>query len=247
MESEARSQNGLLRSLSADDFEALRPHLRTVPLPQSRVLLKVGDPITHVLLPHSGVISLFVELDQGDRIEVAMIGRDSVLNLAQVDTVAITNAIVLVPGVASMLEIDRLRAAAEQRPALRAILARHGMALFVQAQQTAGCNAAHTVESRLARWLLRIRDLTGSDRFVLTQELIAEMIGARRNSVSIVAHSLQRSNYIRYSRGHIEIVDLDGLTRTACVCYAAVRTQYEGLLRPAAQTDKGAGTKGSGS
>ena len=203
MESEARSQNGLLRSLSADDFEALRPHLRTVPLPQSRVLLKVGDPITHVLLPHSGVISLFVELDQGDRIEVAMIGRDSVLNLAQVDTVAITNAIVLVPGVASMLEIDRLRAAAEQRPALRAILARHGMALFVQAQQTAGCNAAHTVESRLARWLLRIRDLTGSDRFVLTQELIAEMIGARRNSVSIVAHSLQRSNYIRYSRGHI--------------------------------------------
>jgi len=233
MESEARSQNGLLRSLGADDFEALRPHLRTVPLPQSRVLLKVGDPITHVLLPHSGVISLFVELDQGDRIEVAMIGRDSVLNLAQVDTVAITNAIVLVPGVASMLEIDRLRAAAEQRPALRAILARHGMALFVQAQQTAGCNAAHTVESRLARWLLRIRDLTGSDRFVLTQELIAEMIGARRNSVSIVAHSLQRSNYIRYSRGHIEIIDLEGLTRTACECYAAVRTQYEGLLRPA--------------
>lgn len=162
-----------------------------------------------------------------------MIGRDSVLNLAQVDTVAITNAIVLVPGVASMLEIDRLRAAAEQRPALRAILARHGMALFVQAQQTAGCNAAHTVESRLARWLLRIRDLTGSDRFVLTQELIAEMIGARRNSVSIVAHSLQRSNYIRYSRGHIEIIDLEGLTRTACECYAAVRTQYEGLLRPA--------------
>ena len=233
MDSEARSQNGLLRSLSADDFEALRPHLRTVPLTQSRVLLKVGDPITQVYLPHSGVISLFVELDQGDRIEVAMIGRDSVLNLAQVDTVAITNAIVLVPGVASMLEIDRLRAAAEQRPALRAILARHGMALFVQAQQTAGCNAAHTVESRLARWLLRIRDLTGSDRFVLTQELIAEMIGARRNSVSIVAHSLQRSNYIRYSRGHIEIVDLDGLTRTACECYAAVRTQYEGLLRPA--------------
>jgi CRP-like cAMP-binding protein len=235
MDSEARSQNGLLRSLSADDFEALCPHLRTVTLSQSRVLAKVGDPVTHVYLPHSGVISLFVELAQGDRIEVAMIGRDSILNLsgALAETVAVINAIVLLPGVASMLEIDRLRAAIEQRPALRTILARHVLSLFVQAQQTAACNAAHTVESRLARWLLRIRDLTGSDSFVLTQELIAEMIGARRNSVSIVAHSLQRSNYIRYSRGHIEIIDLEGLTRTACECYAAVRTQYEGLLRPA--------------
>jgi CRP-like cAMP-binding protein len=235
MDSEARLQNGLLRSLSADDFEALRPHLRTVELTQSRVLAKVGEPITHVYLPHSGVISLVVELAQGDRIEVAMIGRDTILNLngALAESVAVSNAIVLLPGVASMLDVDRLRAVVEQRPALRPTLARHGMSLFVQAQQTAGCNAAHSVESRLARWLLRIRDLTSSDSFVLTQELIAEMIGARRNSVSIVAHSLQRANTIRYSRGHIEIIDLEGLTRTACECYAAVRTQYEGLLRPA--------------
>jgi CRP-like cAMP-binding protein len=241
MDSEARLQNGLLRSLSADDFEALRPHLRTVELTQSRVLAKVGEPITHVYLPHSGVISLVVELAQGDRIEVAMIGRDTILNLhgALAESVAVSNAIVLLPGVASMLDVDRLRAVVELRPALRPTLARHGMSLFVQAQQTAGCNAAHSVESRLARWLLRVRDLTGSDCFVLTQELIAEMIGARRNSVSIVAHTLQRANTIRYSRGHIEIIDLEGLTRTACECYAAVRTQYEGLLRPAGAKQTG--------
>jgi hypothetical protein len=81
----------------------------------------------------------------------------------------------------------------------------------------------------LARWLLRVRDLSGRDQFTLTQGLMAQMIGARRNSVSIVAHMLQQANYIRYSRGHVEIIDLDGLTRTACECYAAVRSHYERL------------------
>jgi CRP-like cAMP-binding protein len=109
------------------------------------------------------------------------------------------------------------------------------MALFVQAQQTAGCNASHSVENRLARWLLRVRDLTGSDTFTLTQELMANMIGARRNSVSIVANTLQRSNYIRYSRGRIEITDLDGLNRSVCECYGAVKHQCEGLFQLAAR------------
>jgi CRP-like cAMP-binding protein len=131
---------------------------------------------------------------------------------------------------AVILDVDQLRTEAARRPALRALLARHGMALFVQAQQTAGCNASHFVENRLARWLLRVRDLTGSDTFTLTQELMAQMTGARRNSVSIVANALQRSKYIRYSRGHIEITDLDGLSRTACECYVAVKQQCERLF-----------------
>ena len=233
MDSDARSQNGFLASLDADDFEALRPHLRTITLTQSQFLVKVGDTINHVYLPYSGVISLVVELDQGERVEVAMIGRDSGLNLSSVLEVptAVTNAVAMLSGVASILDVSRLRAKAEGRPALRGLLARHGMALFVQAQQTAGCNASHTVENRLARWLLRVRDLTGSDTFTLTQELMANMIGARRNSVSIVANTLQRSNYIRYSRGHIEIIDLDGLNRSACECYGAVKQQCEKLVQ----------------
>jgi CRP-like cAMP-binding protein len=194
--------------------------------------VKIGDPINHVFLPHSGIISLVVELDQGERVEVAMIGRDSVLNLSGVlaGSTAVTNAIVMLPGVASLLNVDQLRIEAERRPALRGLLAAHGMAIFVQAQQTAGCNASHSVENRLARWLLRVRDLTGSDTFRLTQEFMAQMIGARRNSVSIVANTLQRSNYIRYSRGHIEIIDLDGLNRTACECYVAVKQHCEKLF-----------------
>jgi CRP-like cAMP-binding protein len=229
---DAPKQNGFLAALDAADFEALRPHLRTVALTQSQSLVKIGDTINHVYLPHSGVISLVVELDEGERVEVAMIGRDGVLNLSGVlgGSTAVTNAVVMFSGVASIVEVDRLRAEARERPALRALLVKHGMALFVQAQQAAGCNACHLVENRLARCLLRVRDLTGSSTFTLTQELMAHMIGARRNSVSIVANNLQRSNYIRYSRGHIQIIDAEGLSKTACECYGAVKKQFERLF-----------------
>jgi CRP-like cAMP-binding protein len=234
MHSPARSANGLLASLSVEDFEAIRPHLRTVELSQDRSLMELGEEVKHIYLPHGGVISLIVGLETGERVEVAMVGRDSILGVpaALGVPVAATNAVVLLPGAASVIDADRLRAAAEQSPALRNILVRHGQALFVQAQQTAGCNALHAVEARLARWLLRVRDLAGSDRFTLTQELTAQMIGARRNSVSFVAHMLQREKYIRYSRGHVEILDPDGLGRVACECYAAVKTQYGRLPLP---------------
>jgi CRP-like cAMP-binding protein len=177
------------------------------------------------------VVSLVVEFEGGERVEVALIGPDSIVGAfgALGDPVALMNAIVLLPGAASVIEMNRLRAAAQQSLALRESLIRHGQALFVQAQQSAGCNALHSVEARLARWLLRVRDLCGNDHFKLTQELMAQMIGARRNSVSTVAHSLQHKNFIRYSRGHVQITDLDGLNRTACECYSAVRAQYQRL------------------
>ena len=138
---------------------------------------------------------------------------------------------VLVPGVASTIDLDHLRAAADQSATLRAALVRHALALYTQIQQTAGCNASHTVESRLARCLLQMRDLSGSDQLVLTQELMAQMIGARRNSVSLVANMLQQADFIQYSCGHIEITNLDGLSKTSCECYATVKAQYDRLLR----------------
>jgi CRP-like cAMP-binding protein len=234
MDSAASTRNGFLASLSAGDLEAIRPHLRTVELSPERSLIELGEAIMQVYLPHSGGVSLVVELAAGERVEVAMIGRDSIVGASAAlgIPVAVTNAIVLLPGTASVIDVDRFRAAAEQSAALRTALVRHGQALFVQAQQTAGCNASHAVEARLARWLLRVRELAGSDRFTLTQELMARMIGARRNSVSFVANMLQQSKYIRYSRGHVEILDLNGLTGVACECYGAVKAQYERLRLP---------------
>lgn len=229
-----RSPNGFLSTLSADDFELIRPHLKTVDLVQDLMLVAVGDAQKRAYLPHRGVISLVVDLARGEHVQVAMIGRHSIFGAfaALGDPIALNSAVVMVPGPASTIDLDRLRAIADKSATLRSELIRHGLAVYAQIQQTAGCNASHTVESRLARCLLQTHDLSGGCKLLLTQEAMAQMIGARRNSVSLVASTLQQANYIHYSRGHIEILDLDGLSKTACECYGSVKTQYERLLRP---------------
>jgi CRP-like cAMP-binding protein len=229
-----RSPNGFLSTLSADDFELIRPHLKTVDLVQDLMLVSVGDAQKRAYLPHRGVISLVVDLARGEHVQVAMIGRHSIFGVfaALGDPIALNSAVVMVPGPASTIDLDRLRTIADKSATLRSELIRHGLAVYAQIQQTAGCNAAHTVESRLARCLLQTHDLSGGCKLLLTQEAMAQMIGARRNSVSLVASTLQQANYIHYSRGHIEILDLDGLRKTACECYGSVKTQYERLLRP---------------
>ena len=234
MDPAPRSHNGFLSALDADDFELVRPHLRTIDLPQDAVLVEVGESLRRAYLPHKGLISLIVNLTRGEHVQIAMIGRDSIFGSfsALGDPTALNSAVVLAPGTASTLDIDRLRAAADQSATFRAALMRHGLAIYAQVQQTAGCNASHTVEARLARCLLQTHDLSGGDKFVLTQEAMAQMIGARRNSVSLVANTLQQANFIHYSRGHIQITNFDGLSRTSCECYATVRTQYNKLLRP---------------
>jgi CRP-like cAMP-binding protein len=229
----SRPPNGFLSALSADDFELIRPHLRTADLVQETVLVEVGERLTRVYLPHQGVISLVVKLAKGEHVQIAMIGRDSILGAFSTlgDATAISSAVVLVSGTASTVELDRLRDAAQRSANLRALLARHGLAAYAQIQQTAGCNAAHTVEARLARCLLQVHDLSGGRELALTQESLAQMIGARRNSVSLVANTLQQANFIHYSRGHIVITNLEGLSKTSCECYATVKANYERLLR----------------
>ena len=229
-----RSTNGFLSALNSDDFELIRPHLRTVDLSQDLALVEVDETLKRAYLPHRGVISLIVKLARGEQIQVAMVGRDSIFGTfsALGDPTALNSAVVLIPGVASTIDIDRLRAAVDQSATFRAVLMRHGLAVYAQIQQTVGCNASHSVESRLARCLLQTRDVSGSDKLMLTQESMAQMIGARRNSVSLVANTLQQGNLIRYSRGHIELNDPSGLSKSACECYATVKAQYERLLRP---------------
>jgi CRP-like cAMP-binding protein len=223
-----------LSALAADDFDLVRPYLRTVDLHQESVLVEVDEALRRAYLPHKGVISLVVKLARGENVQIAMIGRDSIFGSfsALGDPTALNSAVVLVPGIASTLDVDRLRAAADQSVTFRTTLVRHGLAVYAQIQQTAGCNAAHTVESRLARCLLHASDLAGSNRLVLTQEAMAQMIGARRNSVSLVANTLQQANFIHYSRGNIEISDREGLTKTSCECYNMVKAQYDRLIRP---------------
>ncbi|MES2195432.1 MAG: Crp/Fnr family transcriptional regulator [Pseudomonadota bacterium] len=185
--------------MSEDDFALLRPHLRTVLLSQNVALIELGQPKINVYFPQTAIISLVVETEAGEQVEIAMVGKDSILGVfgALGEPVALIKAIVMLAGSASVIGVDAMRAAAAQSVTLREAMVRHGQALYVQAQQTAACNALHSVEARLARWLLRVRDLNGSDRFILTQEFMAQMIGARRNSVSIVANTLMQSKVIR--------------------------------------------------
>jgi CRP-like cAMP-binding protein len=231
MKSAGREKNGFLSSLSEQDFEALEPFLKTVDLARDLTLVELGQPITHIMFPHTAVVALVVEFQTGERVEVALVGPDSILGVFGVmgEPVALITAIVLLPGTASVMEADRLRMAAQHSEPLRQLMVRHSQALYVQAQQTAACNALHSVHARLARWLLRVRDLGGSDRFKLTQEYMATMIGSRRNAVSLVAHTLQQSNVIKYSRGHIEIADPEALKKSACECYGELRAQYQRL------------------
>lgn len=229
----AQSPNQLLASLPAKSFATLERHLQLIELPHGKILAEAGSQIERVYFPHSGVISLVVELSIGDMIETAMVGRDGVLNAAAAldGKVTLNKSIVQLAGVAAALTIDQLRDFCDKNPRFRSLLIRHDQVLFAQSQQSAACNASHSVETRMCRWLLRMRDLAGSDDLQLTQEFLAQMLGVTRPSVSLVANTLQKAGLIRYRRGNIRILDLPGLKEGSCECYATVKGHYDRLLK----------------
>jgi CRP-like cAMP-binding protein len=228
----AKSPNRLLASLPSDVFSALTPHLKTVELKFADVLAEAGSPIRQVYFPYSGVISLVVELDVGAMIETAMVGHDGALNAASAldGKVSLNKGIVQIAGSAGTIEVNRLRRLANELEPFRSLLIRHEQVLFAQSQQSAACNASHSVEARMCRWLLHMRDLAGSDDLTLTQEFLAQMLSVRRPSVSIVASPLQKAGLIKYSRGRIRMLDVKGLQKRACECYGTVKGHYQRLL-----------------
>ena len=228
----SKSPNRLLASLPADTFSAISPHLKIVELKFGAVLVEAGSPIRQVYFPYSGVISLVVELDVGMMIETAMVGRDGALNAAPAldGKVSLNKGIVQVAGSAGTIEANRLRRLANELEPFRSALIRHEQVLFAQSQQSAACNASHSVEARMCRWLLYMRDLAGSDDLILTQEFLAQMLGVRRPSVSLVANTLQKAGLIKYSRGRLRLLNVKGLQKGACECYGTVKAHYERLL-----------------
>lgn len=235
MQSLAGSSNQLLASLSEADLALVSPHLRPVELVRGCALASTGERLSRVYFPHSGVISLVVSLGSGETIEAAMIGRQSVFGASPAldDGISVINATVQFHGAGSAIEVADLRTAAEHSVSFRTLLIRHERIILVQAQQTGVCVAFHTAEARLSGWLLRMRDLSGSDILPLTQEFLAQMIGVRRNAVSLVANTLQRAGFIQYSRGRIEIINVECLLESACECYGTIKSQYERLSKAA--------------
>jgi len=228
----AQSPNMLLDTLPAKTFAAIEPHLKTVELVHGEVLGEAGDSITRVYFPHSGVISLVVELSVGDMIETAMVGRDGALNISSAldGKVSLNKAIVQLAGAASTIDVDQLRKIVREFDAFRSLLIRHEQVLFAQSQQSAACNASHSVEARMCRWLLRMRDLAAAADLMLTQEFLAQMLGVRRPSVSLVANTLQKAGLIKYRRGNIRLLDIAGLNDGSCECYGTVKAHYDRML-----------------
>jgi CRP-like cAMP-binding protein len=224
--------NHLLASLRPCDLAALRTHLTDIELPQETVLFEPGDTMSRVYFPLSGIVSLVVDLTSGQVIETAMIGREGMVGGSSVPhaPLSLNRAVVQVAGVAAMVPIEAIRDLAEQSASFREIMGRHQEHLVAQAQQSTACNVAHPIEARLSRWLLRCRDLLESNDISLTQEFLAEMLGVRRTSVTLVAHALQQTGFIRYKQGHIHILDVEGLREVACECYETLRTHSERLL-----------------
>jgi CRP-like cAMP-binding protein len=224
--------NRILASLPQNIITAVERQLKPVPLKFGDVIADTGQPVDRVYFPTDGVVSLVVDMKVGSMIETAMVGRDGVVNgtSALDGNVSLHRAIVQVEGAAVALASETLRKLADDFQPLRSMLIRHEQVLFAQAQQSAGCNASHDVEARMCRWLLRIRDLTGSDEMNLTQEFLAQMLGVRRTSVSLVAGTLQKAGFIKYNRGKIRLLDIARLQDGACECYETVKENYERLL-----------------
>ena len=227
-----KSPNRLLASLSSDALSQIAPHLKVVELKFGDVLAEAGGPIRRVYFPFSGAISLVVELEVGTMIETALVGHDGVLNAASAldGKVSLNKGIVQMAGSAGAIDVDQLRRLADEIKPFRSLLIRHEQVLFAQSQQSAACNASHKVEARMARWLLHMRDLAGSDELMLTQEFLAQMLSVRRTSVTVVASPLQKAGLIKYARGRIRVMDVDGLKKRSCECYETVKAHYQRMF-----------------
>jgi CRP-like cAMP-binding protein len=236
------SKNNVLSSVSPVDFEDLRPHLRFVELQHGRLIAQSRERVRQVYFPHSGILSCVVDLDGGASIETGMIGNDGVFGagLALDSKVSLHKVMVQVPGSATVVDAEHLKAVALSSPDFLALLLKYDQFFLGQVQQTTACNALHSVEQRTCKWLVRMHDLVG-DELPLTQEFLAQMMGVRRTSVTGVATQLQKEGLISYRRGKIQILSMDLVERRACECHSAVREQYVELFGHTDTTPKPSG------
>jgi CRP-like cAMP-binding protein len=226
------SPNHFLLSLSQQDRDLLQPHLRPLRLPLGAALFRADDIISNVYFPYTGIMSMIVGVSSGQFVEAGMLGRNSVVGTgAALDGPdALNTAIAQIESTGMEIAAVVLKELARKSETLRMALVHHERALSAQTQQVAACNALHELEERLSRWLLQSRDLLQSDILPLTQEFLAQMLGAQRSSVTLVARKLQEAGLIRYRRGHIHVLEVEGLQDSCCECYAAINLHFNKLI-----------------
>ena len=225
-------QNALLRALPAAEWQRWQPQLEWVDLPLSHVVCESGRELGHIYFPTTAIVSLLYVMENGASAEIAVVGSEGLVGISLFMGGGSTPGCAVVQSAgqgfrppASVIkeEFDR------SRPVMHLLL-RYTQALVTQRAQTALCNRHHTLDQQLCRWLLLSLDRLQGDELVMTQELIANMLGVRREGVTEAALKLQHAGLIRYSRGHITVVDRPALEKRSCECYAVVKREYERLL-----------------
>jgi CRP-like cAMP-binding protein len=225
-------KNLFLAALPERELAVLQPQLKPVEIGQGEVLSEPGEVVAQVLFLESGMISLLTTMQDGSAIESATLGREAVFGvLAALGTHRTnTRAVMQIAGRALRMRASDFRSAVDNSPRLRHLVLLSSELTLVQMQQTAACNALHSVEQRFARWILQVRDRTDSDEIELTHDFVAQMLAVRRPTVSLIAQELQTGGLIRYSRGRITIVDREGLERVACECVDVLRSKTRSVL-----------------
>lgn len=225
-------QNHLLAALPVADFERLKPHLKLVPLSLGEVLYESDREMRHVYFPTDSIVSLLYVLADGASAEIAVVGNEGIIgvSLFMGGETTPSRAVVQSAGHAYQLSGKLLKEEFNLASAMQHLLLRYTQALITQMAQTAVCNRHHSLDQQLCRWLLLSLDRLASNELVMTQELIANMLGVRRVGVTEAAGKLQEAGLIYYSRGHITVIDRKGLEARTCECYAVVKKESDRLL-----------------
>lgn len=224
--------NQLLAALPTVDWERLAPHLTLVGLPLGHVVYESGDQQGYVYFPTNSIISLLYVMEDGASAEIAIVGNEGMVGIAifMGGETTPSRAIVQSAGQGFRLSAAILKQEFVRGGALQRLLLRYTQALITQMAQTAVCNRHHSIDQQLCRWLLLSIDRLPSNDLTMTQELIANMLGVRRSGVTEAALKLQAAGLIRYSHGHIAVLDRAGLEKRVCECYAVVKREFDRLL-----------------
>jgi len=225
-------QNHLLASLPADVYERLAPHLEPVTMQLGKVLHESGSQLHHLYFPTTGIVSLLHVMENGNSAEIAIIGRDGLvgISLFMGGGTVLSRAMVLSTGQGYRIKASIIKQEFSLGGGLQELALRYTQALITQMAQTALCNRHHALEQQLCRWLLANLDRLPGNELVITQEMIANILGVRREGISEAACKLQNDGMIKFSRGHITILDRQKLESRVCECYLVVRQEYDRLL-----------------
>ena len=237
--------NQLLGALETASRKRIDPHLEPIKHKLGHVVCEAGGLLKHAYFPQGGVLSLLTVLENGSAIETANIGREGAFGLfaAMYSRVSFNRCLVQLEGSMVRCPIELLRSEFERSEHVRDLFVSYSETLLAQVQQTVACNALHTTEQRVSRWLLMMHDRAEGEALPYTHEFLSHMLGANRKSVTLAAIALQKADLISYNRGNIQVLDRSGLEKASCECYAIVKKRFDAFLTPPSTAVQG-NTKG---